>query len=56
MNDQQLSLPLSVEDQAFVHLEAETGRRGHTGARGDLRPLRAVRPSLLCLLREADDD
>lgn len=53
MNDQQLSLPLSVEDQAFVHLEAETGS---TGARGDLRPLRAVRPSLLCLLREADDD
>jgi hypothetical protein len=30
MNDQQLSLPLSVEDQAFVHLEAETGRRRHT--------------------------
>jgi len=54
MNDQQLSLPLSVEDQAFLHLEAETGRRRAHGC--DLRPLRAVRPSLLCLLREADDD
>lgn len=28
MNDQQLSLPLSVEDQAFVHLEAETEAKG----------------------------